>query len=191
MMRRAALLTALTLSGTASLSTLPGAAAAKEISSLNVCGTDGCHSIKAHAALRGFLDGGYETPAPARNGAFFAVKVRMRYGGQDAGGPTVQYLPAANLIRAEADFGKHAWTRPAGATAAALRRAARGLRPYPAEELAPVRDTSPAPAASPPARVSRPAPGGGSSRLGLAGGAGVLLATLAAAGIAVRRRRAG
>jgi hypothetical protein len=185
MMRRVALLS------TAAALALPGAAAAKEISSMTVCGTDGCHGITARAALRGFMEGGYETLAPPSNGAFFAVKVHMRHEGEDAGGFTVQYVRAANLIRAEAEYGKHVWTRPAGVTAAALRRAARGLRPYPADELAPVRDPSPAPAESPPARVSRPAPGGGSSRLGLAGGAGALLVALAAAGIVARRRRAG
>lgn len=183
MMRRAAFLAAL-----AALA-LPGAAAAKEISSMTVCGTDGCHAITARAALRGFMEGGYETLAPHGSGAFFAVKVHMRHEGEDAGGFTVQYLRAPNLIRAEAEFGKHTWMRPAGVTADALRRAARGLRPHPAAELAPVRDPSPAPAEGPPARVSRPAPGGGSSRLGLAGGGGALLVALAAAGIVAYRRR--
>jgi hypothetical protein len=169
---------------------LPSAAAAKEISSLAVCGPATCHTIKDRAALHGFLMGGYETLAPTTGGAFFEIKARMRHEGEPAGEFTEQYLPAHNLLRAEAEYSKHRWLRPAGVTANALRRAARGLRPYPAEELGPVREPSPAPAGSPPARGSSQASGGGSSRLGLAGGAGALVALLAAALVIGRRRHA-
>jgi hypothetical protein len=169
---------------------LPAAATAKEISSLAVCGPAACHTVKAdRAALRGFLEGGYETTAPKSSSAFFEVKAKITHEGQDAGGFTVQYARAFNLIRAEAEFGKHRWLRPADVTARALRRAARGLRPYPAEKLAPVREPSPAPAENPPARESSAASGGGSSRLGLAGGAGALLVALGAAAVAMQRRR--
>jgi hypothetical protein len=183
-MRRAIVLTTL-----AALA-LPSAASAKEVASLTVCGRDGCEKITTHAALQGFMDGGYETLAPERAGPFFNVKVAMRHAGDDAGGWTVQYLRAVNLIRADADYGKHVWTRPAGVTAQALRRAARGLQPYPAEKLGPVREPSPVAVEDPPARVSRPASGGGSSRLALAGGgAGAALVVLAGALVAGRRRR--
>jgi hypothetical protein len=168
---------------------LPTAASGKEVASLSVCGLASCHTIKDRAALRSFPEGGYETLAPKRGGAFFAVKARMRHEGEDAGGFTVQYVPAVNLLRAEAEFGKHTWLRPAGTTARALRRAARGLRPYPADQLGPVREPSPAPAESPPARVSSPASGGGFPELGLAGGLGALLVALAAATLVVQRRR--
>ena len=81
---------------------LPAAAPAKEVSALTVCGTDGCEKITAHAALQGFMDGGYETLAPEQAGPFFTVKVAMRHDGDHAGGWTVEYLRAANLIRAQA-----------------------------------------------------------------------------------------
>jgi hypothetical protein len=169
---------------------LPPIAPAKEISSLRVCGPQACHAVTARGALRGFIDGGYETLAPQHPGQFFAVKVRMRHDGEDAGGFTVQYVRQANLIRAEAEFGKHVWTRPAGVTARALRGAAHGLRPYPAAQLGGGREPSPAPARRPPARASSSAPGGGSSLLGPAG-AGALLAVVAAAALRLRRRRSG
>jgi LPXTG-motif cell wall-anchored protein len=169
---------------------LPTAASGKEVASLTVCGSDGCKKITTHAALQGFMNGGYETLAPKRGGAFFNVKVAMRHEGDDAGGWTVQYLRAANLIRAEADYSKHVWTRPAGVTAQALRRAARGLQPYPAEQLGPVREPSPAAVEDPPARVSRPASGDGSSQLALAGGgAGAALVLVGGALVARRRRQ--
>jgi hypothetical protein len=169
---------------------LPAAAPAKEVGALTVCGSDGCQKITAHPALQGFMDGGYETLAPKRAGPFFRVKVAMRHAGEDAGGWTVEYLRAANLIRATGDYSKHVWTRPAGVTAQALRRAARGLQPYPAEQLGPVREPSPVAVVDPPARASRPAAGGGSSRLGLAGGgAGAALVLVAGALVGQRRRR--
>ena len=121
--------------------------------------------ITAHAALQG-LHGRRLRDALARGGRpVLHGEGRHAPRGDHAGGWTVQYLRAANLIRAEADYGKHVWTRPAGVTAAALRDAARGLQPYPAEKLGPVREPPPVAVEDPPARVSRPASGGGSSRL--------------------------
>src|SRR5204863_8826447 len=137
----------------------------------------------------GFMDGGYETLAPEKPGPFFTVKAAMRNGQEHAGGWTVQYLRAANLVRAEAEYGKPVWTRPAGATAQALRHAARGLHPYPADRLGPVREPSPAAVEGPPARVSRPASGGGSSQLALAGGGATAAIVLLLAGGLVARRR--
>jgi hypothetical protein len=168
---------------------LPTAASAKEVAALTVCGSDGCKKITAHPALQGFIDGGYETLAPERAGPFFTVKVAMRNAGEHAGGWTVEYLRAANLIRATGDYSKHVWTRPAGVTAQALRRAARGLQPYPAEKLGPVREPSPVAVEDPPARASRPASGGGSSRLGLAGGGAGAAFVLVAGALVARRRR--
>lgn len=182
-MRRALLLAVLAVLA------LPTAASAKEVAALTLCGTDGCQKITAHAALRGFMDGGYETLAPKQPGPFFTVRATMRNAGEDAGGWTVQYLRAANLVRAEAEYGKHVWTRPAGTTAQALRDAARGLQPYPAEKLGPVREPPPVAVEDPPARVSRPASGGGSSHLALAGGGAGAAIALLAGGLVARRRR--
>ena len=168
---------------------LPTAASAKEVAALTVCGTDGCQKITAHTALQGFMNGGYETLAPKQAGPFFTVKATMRAAGEDAGGWTVQYLRAANLIRTDADYGKHVWMRPAGATARALRKAARGLQPYPAEKLGPVREPPPVAVEDPPARVSRPASGGGSSHVALAGGGATAAIALLAGGLMARRRR--
>jgi hypothetical protein len=167
---------------------LPGPAAAKEVTSLNVCGIDGCHLITARAALRAFMNGGYETPAPPSATPFFAVRVRMRHAGQPAGSWTVRYLRAANLLRDTADRGEVIWTRPAGRTAGALRRAARRLHPYPAEQLGPVREPPSARVEAPPARGSGPARGGGSSRLGVAGG-GVAAALALGGALCARRHR--
>ena len=168
---------------------LPTAAGAKEVSSLSVCGPRSCHMIKDRAAMRAFPGGGYETLAPKSGGAFYKVNAHMRHEGQDAGGFTVLYVPAVGLLRAEAEFGEHTWLEPAAATASALRRAVRGLRPYPADQLGPVREPSPAPAESLPARVSSPASGGGFPEVGFAGGIAMLIAALAATTLVIQRRR--
>jgi hypothetical protein len=182
-MRRVIVLAALTALA------MPGAATAKRVSSLTVCGTDGCEKVSDRAALKGFMEGGYETLSPEAPAPFFTVKVAMLHDGDEAGGWTVQYLRAANLLRAQADYGKHVWTRPAGVTAEALRDAARGLQPYPAEKLGPVREPPPAAVEDPPARVSRPASGGGSSQLALAGGGATAALALLAGGLLARRHR--
>jgi hypothetical protein len=187
-MRRVIVLAALAALGALAL---PAAAPAKRVSSLTVCGSDGCEKVADHAALRGFMDGGYETLSPEEPAPFFTVKVAMLDDGDEAGGWTVQYLRAPNLIRTQADYGKAVWTRPAGVTAAALRDAARGLQPYPAEKLGPVREPPPAAVEDPPARVSRPASGGGSSRLVLAGGGATAALALLAGGLIARRHRRG
>lgn len=185
-MRRAIVLATIATVATVAL---PTAASAKEVAALTVCGTNGCRQITAHAALQGFMDGGYETLAPKQAAPFFTVKVAMRHAGDDAGGWTVQYLRGANVIRADADYGKQVWTRPAGVTAQALRTAARGLQPYPAEKLGPVREPPPVAVVDPPARVSRPASGGGSSHVVLAGGGASAAIVLLAGGLVARRRR--
>ena len=168
---------------------LPTVASAKEVGALTLCGTDGCQKITARAALDGFMNGGYETLAPKQAAPFFRVKVAMRHAGEPAGGWTVEYLRAANLIRATGESSQHVWTRPAGATAQALRKAARGLQPYPAEKLGPVREPPPVAVENPPARVSRPASGGGSSHVALAGGGATAAVALLAGGLVARRRR--
>ncbi len=179
---------AVTLAALAAVA-LPATASAKEVGALTLCGPDGCQRITARAPLRGFMNGGYETLGPRRPAPFFRLKVTMRYQGQDAGGWTVAYLPADNLIRAQAEYGKRVWTRPAASTARALRRAARGLQPYPAAQLGPVREPPPVAVEGPPARASHPASGGGSSHVALAGGGATAAIALLAGGLVARRRR--
>jgi hypothetical protein len=168
---------------------LPATAGAKEVASLSVCGPGSCHMIKDRAAMRAFPSGGYETLAPKSGGTFYKVNAHMRHEGEDAGGYTVLYVPAVGLLRADSDHPRYRWLEPAAVTARALRRAVRGLRPYPADQLGPVREPSPAPAESPPARVSSPASGGGFPEVGFAGGLAVLIAALAATTLVIQRRR--
>jgi hypothetical protein len=167
------------------LALAPGASA-KEVGSLTLCGTNGCHGVPGEAAKRAFENSGMTAPAPDRGEPFLQLLVRIREGEQQVAGFSVRWLPGANVVRAADDTGYATWTRPAAALTRALRRAAEGLEPKPAAGLGTVRTAPP-----PRARVDEvyvPAAeheaADGTSTLGLAAGAGAL----ALAGLALARR---
>ena len=171
---------------------LPPAAGAKEVGSLALCGTNGCHGVPGGEARRAFENSGMTAPAPDRAEPFLQLRVTIRaHEGEDIPGFSLRWLPAANVIRATDDRGYATWSRPAAALTRALRRAARGLDRKPAAALGRL-STAPPPTARV-AEVFTPAEehadrsdDGGTSTLGLAAGAGAL-ALLATA--LVRRRR--
>src|SRR5512133_2572673 len=85
---------------TAAALALPGAAAAKEVTALEVCGTDGCTRIADRATLRGFEQGSELAQAPPAGAQrSYVVRVRIR---DDAGasqvGWTTLWLPAAGVM---------------------------------------------------------------------------------------------
>jgi hypothetical protein len=173
---------------------LCGAASAKQISSLVVCGTNGCHGVKGEAAKRGFENGAQTVP-PERAEPFYSVNVRMRADGGQAPGFTVRFLPGSGLIRSSDEVGASYWTEPAPALLGALRAASRGLAPKPASQLGLEGEAAPAGGAvdevfAPAAQ--RPAGDGGGSPVAWIAGAGALVAALALGlGLAARRRRSG
>jgi hypothetical protein len=170
----------------------PSAAGAKEVGSLTLCGTNGCHGVHGDDARRGFEDSGMTAPAPDRAERFLQLRVRIREGDEQVFGFSVRWLPGADVIRSADDRGYATWTRPAAALSRALRRAARGLEPKPAAALGTLR-TAPPPRAQvdevyePAAARSPRTDEGGTSTLGVAAGAGAL--ALLAAGLARRARR--
>jgi hypothetical protein len=186
MRRRTAL--AATLAA-AVLGTVPSAAAAKGITSLAVCGAGACHPVD-RAAVRGAMEGWSITSAPRRPEPFYTLRAKARVSsGEPAEVWSLQWLPRAGVTRA---IGERDWTRPPAPLAAALRRAARGLRASPAARLGPLRDT---PRAArivevyAPAERGEGAGAGGLARIGLAVAGGLL--ALSAAGALVRARRRG
>jgi LPXTG-motif cell wall-anchored protein len=175
---------------------LPPAAGAKEVGSLALCGTDGCHGVKGSQAKRDFENGAREAQPPAQAEPFLELRVRIRaHEGERIPGFSLRYLPTAGLLRSTDERGGAAWTRPAPALAAALRQAARGLRPKPAALLGSLRPAPPArarvdevvvPAVD---RDAGRAGGDGAPWLVLAGAAGALALGLAALRTLRRRRR--
>ena len=135
----------------------PGAAAAKEVSALDVCGTDGCTRIADRAVLGSFEQGtSLAEAAPAGPHRFYELRVRVR---DDTGGSvtgwTTLWLPGAHLLAF--DYGQPGATfSPAPPRLErALARAARGhtaraahrysVAPPPAARVA---EVVPAPAAA-------------------------------------------
>jgi hypothetical protein len=175
---------------------LPPTAGAKEVGSLVLCGTDSCHGVKGPEARRDFENGATKAQSPARAESFLELRVRIRaHEGEGIPGFSLRYLPTAGLLRSTDERGYAAWARPGPALAAALERAARGLRAKPAALLGSLRTAPPAQAqvdevVAP--SVDRDEGGGGGNAvlwLVLAGGGAALMLGLAAFGALRKRRR--
>ncbi len=117
---------------------LAGAAAAKEIASLQVCRPTGCRSVSPNAALRvasrrGLRLDSSRAPEPGSH-------YRVRIGYADERGRIVAhtrawFVPGSGAWLADDESGGFAgWSQPAPRELARLRAAARGLKPFPAPE---------------------------------------------------------
>jgi hypothetical protein len=157
-----------TATATAAALALPGAAVAKEVTALDVCGTDGCTRIADRATLRGFEQGSelaQAPPAGAQRSYLVRVRVRDDTDAARVGWETL-WLPAAGVMAFD-DGQPGATFTPVGPTLErALRHAARGHRARAARTFsAPAPPTarvvevvpSPAPAAAESGSSHRPA----------------------------------
>lgn len=179
-----------------------GPAAAKELTTLSVCGADGCVSrtdrlADAKRGHDGLLDVGtpMADPGPA---PFVRLKLGIGDGrGRVFGRDVMVFVPRSGLVRA----GDGVWYRLPADGLAFFRRAARGVTRVPASRLPPPPAPPPAPpredAAAAPAEpahhaAATPAGGdGGPSAALIVGLAASALAIAACGSLAWRRRRAG
>jgi hypothetical protein len=123
-MRRLTVLTA-----TAALTlALPGAAAAKEVSAIDVCGTDGCTRVVDRAVLRGFEQGTERAEAaPAGRHRTYELRIRVRNDtGASVHGWNTLWLPGAHLFAFDDGQPGATFAPVAPALERALARAARG-----------------------------------------------------------------
>jgi hypothetical protein len=119
----------------------PAPASAKGPVALSVCGGNGCHRVD-RAAVRDTVDAYATATVPRQAEPFFTIRAKARVSsGRVVEVFALDWLPHAGLTR---PYGERTWTRPAPRLAAALGRAARGLRPHPAAELGSVDDGPPA-----------------------------------------------
>jgi hypothetical protein len=172
---------------------LPAAAGAKEITALEVCGTDGCTRIADRSVLRSFEEGSALAEAPpAGRHRSYSLRIRVR---DEAGvarlGWTSIWLPSAHVIAFDGGQPGATFTPAPPALERALWSAARGhtaraVRSFVVarQPAARVAEVVPAPAR---ASASARAPAGDQAALMWAGGAGVVL--LLAAGAWRARRR--
>ncbi|HSD82034.1 MAG TPA: hypothetical protein VLB47_15305 [Solirubrobacteraceae bacterium] len=181
---------------------VPAGAQAKEIGRVLVCGPDGCRNVTSRLPGEAVFETGALGDAAPRGRPFVVVRVGIREPGHGiVAGWKFLFVPAAGMVRYEAEPGVFHWGRPAPENAAVLRRLARGVRPWPASRMprdprpAPAAATAPAaPAAAVPPAASTASGGGegdGGPPVAAAVAAGALLAAgLGALGL-LRRRRAG
>jgi hypothetical protein len=118
---------------------LPTAAAAKELTALDVCGTDGCTRITEREALDGFMrSDDLSASAPKGPQRSYVLRTRITEGeGESAHGWTTRWLPAAGLMAYEDPPGEFNFTSVDPALEKALRRAARGHTARAARAYAP------------------------------------------------------
>jgi hypothetical protein len=172
---------------------LPGAAAAKEITAVSVCGAHACTRLTDHADMRAFMDtSGMAEAAPRAPQRSYLLRMRVSEPGSPHIDWTSHWLPDAGLIASSDESTGLVFTAVDPPLARVLRRAARGHAARPARRFvrhlptARVDEIVEPPAPSPPATA---AAGGGPPSLAWAGLGALLL--LAAAGVVrgVRARR--
>jgi hypothetical protein len=117
---------------------LPTVAGAKEVTALDVCGTDGCTRIAAASALRAFEQGG-DAAAAAPSGALRSYRVRVHVRVEDGAeqGWNVDWLPRAGLLAFRGEDGTTAFSPVQPALERVLRGAARGHAARAARRYAP------------------------------------------------------
>jgi len=146
----------------------PAAAAAKEITRVDVCGVNGCGALTDQDSLQAFMEGD-DMAAAAPNGAqrSYLLKVFVRDDtGKAIQGWTNRWLPAAGLMAFEDSPGQFNFTSVGPKLERALQGAARGRTARAArrfaekvEPAAQVDEVVTTPAAA--AKVSRAGDGGG------------------------------
>jgi hypothetical protein len=168
----------------------PAAAAAKEITRVDVCGVAGCGHVTDHDAVQAFIEGDdMAAAAPRAAQRSYSLKVFVR---DDAGkaiqGWTSHWLPAAGLVAFEEDPGEFLFSPVGPKLERVLRDAARGREARAARRfgqkprpVAQIDEVVPAPAA----KVSRAGDGGGPPYLWI----GVAVGLLLVGGGAARARR--
>jgi len=120
---------------------LAAPASAKELVSLSVCGTNGCHGTRDRSELRTAMQVQPQA-APDHGGAYY--RLRSGIGEPGMHDPFVQrsqWIPSLHLIRNDegplVEFGL-----PHPQTQRVLERLSAGLKPFPAAKLGPIGGTS-------------------------------------------------
>jgi hypothetical protein len=143
---------------------LPGAARAKEITKVQVCGASGCAGVpRGDDGFGAFMDGGLPADPPERAGGWYRIRYTIAEGsGADA--QTFEfrnvYVPGSNRLRVRDQPDEFGWYEPPPELALALRSTLRRVDAFPAAQLrgldAVRPETPPAVADATPAASARP-----------------------------------
>ena len=120
----------------ASALVLAAPSAAKEMTLLQVCGTNGCNAVKSAGSLG--HDGGMQAadrPAPQ---SYYLLKVGIGDGNRILGRETMYFVPGPGAVTWRTDDPNQTWMAFRPKATAAIRTAAKGLKPFGAPQLASV-----------------------------------------------------
>jgi len=117
---------------------LAGAAPAKEVSSLQVCGADACNTVTDRDTLIRFEEsaGSYDVHTGAAAPAEYYV-LRVTVDAGDGGQVAWEnyYVPEARVLRGTDEYGRALWRRAPKAERTLLDSIATGVRPYPVPDV--------------------------------------------------------
>jgi hypothetical protein len=122
----------------AALAVVPGAAEAKGLQQVVVCGADGCRDAGHRAAHDdSMMEGGVLTDAPRTRAPFYRVRFKVgEPGGEAHDTLAVLYVPSRSLLRVrDQGTGRVDWLAVSGEQRRAYRRMVRGRRALPAARL--------------------------------------------------------
>jgi len=122
----------------AALAVLPGAAEAKGVQQVVVCGADGCRDAGHRAvADESMMEGGVLTDAPRSRAPFYRVRFKVGEPGGEAHATwAVLYVPSRSLLRVhDQGTGRVDWMSLSGDQRRAYRRLTHGRRALPATRL--------------------------------------------------------
>jgi|tagenome__1003787_1003787.scaffolds.fasta_scaffold20915373_1 hypothetical protein len=122
----------------AALAVVPGAAEAKGLQQVLVCGADGCRDARHRAgADESMMEGGVLTDAPRSRAPFYRVRFKVGEPGGEAHTTwAVAYVPSRSLLRVrDQGTGRVDWMTMSGQQRRAYRRLTRGRRALPAARL--------------------------------------------------------
>jgi hypothetical protein len=165
---------------------LAAPASAKELVSLSVCGSNGCHTTRDKGELRTAMDVQAQA-APDHGAAFYRVRgVVGEPGRHEIGVMRSQWIPSLQLLRND-DGPLVEFSLPYPETMRLLDRLSAGLKPFPAGKLGPVngqaQEAKVDEVVEPPARATK-REGAGGAEWPLA-----FLALIPAVAVFVMRRR--
>jgi hypothetical protein len=115
---------------------LPAPAPAKGVVKVVICGQNGCADVTRHARDTRLMDMGGAAGGPTANGpGFLRLRVSIGEGPDTVATLRQLYVPARNIVAAQEDGGGWVWYSALPETTRILKRAARGMTPYPATRM--------------------------------------------------------
>jgi hypothetical protein len=120
----------------------PAAAAAKNISSVKLCGASDCATITNRDVLQRWMESGGSLTAPPAISRYYRLEITVSAApGEtfDNGKTSITwsewYVPATQAIRGTDEAGNASWSRQSGRAAAIFADAVRTVEPYPAPTI--------------------------------------------------------